>query len=1083
MSCKKFKQIIALLVVITVCVSNVGICYVNAESEERYPYVLYASNIGEAIKISCNSICVNGDIFTNGGYNVSATNSNINGTITFIEDEVASDKDSNRSKKDMIYIHDKLMSMYFLENVEYHDESYLDTEYNQNVNKAIYVKGTASLKGNVSLNSAIGALTDVDISGQVINCNNSIIYSKFGNISLSAENTSVNGLIYAPYGTVTINSNNFSMNGIVIADRIIINANCININYNSSIAELVGTTSVEPTFEMEEWRYLPDDDCDGIPNYVENQLGTDYLGEDTDGDGLSDVYELFNLNTSPVLKDTDEDGMDDCDEDIDEDGLNNLQEYNLGTYPSNADSDEDGLKDGDEVNVYGTDPTIPDSDSDNLEDGDEIYFKTNPLIVDTDGNGICDGAEKRLQSFNYAVEDSVITNICITMDGTANIMKTTDVQDIMDIDMMCSGVVGLVGSPYEITTTSEFNNATISFTIDKDLLGETDFNNLMFLWYDEENNCFVELETISDEENSTVSVNTSHFSKYMIVDQQAWFDNWKEIEATFGEYATNTSVTSICVDCSGSMSSNDAFFTDENGIYTCYRKLAIANFVNAMSDKDETSIILFNSLAEEVCGLTSDKEKLINSAGVYSSGGTNANSAIAIAVKELVYYEGEDVNKNIILLSDGDVNLTNTYLKLAVENSIRIHTVYLGESNGNATLESYANLTKGEYFIAASSSELEAIYNKLSFSGQLYMNGLVDSDMDTLPDEIEKTGIPMPNGEMVYTDSTNADTDGDKLADGMEVGSLVRQQPTFCYVPQISSIYKFYFDIKSNPTLSDSDRDKYTDYSELQLYKTDALHCDVTVYSITNTDYIQVAKDDVDSNYISYGGDQGWFSEEGKFKNIVLSDHGCGLVSCSDILLYMSMSDSQYMTNLISNNITYDENGYIDYTSYMEYLCDMNEIINVMDYLGTNGVQLMCVMNMYSNSAGFDWFTSWETSADGEIISSKIQEMLNNDIPVMLSMGPNLSSAHGVNLYDWVYSGAISPLDNPYRFEVGSYSKKVNGHFVTVTGLIVDEVKNQRYLRISSWGLEFYINFDEYLEYMTEESNRVFTNILYIYER
>ena len=55
------------------------------------------------------------------------------------------------------------------------------------------------------------------------------------------------------------------------------------------------------------------------------------------------------------------------------------------------------------------------------------------------------------------------------------------------------------------------------------MLGETEFDNLLFLWYDEENENFVELDTEHDEEDSTVSTTVTHFSKYMIVDAKEWF--------------------------------------------------------------------------------------------------------------------------------------------------------------------------------------------------------------------------------------------------------------------------------------------------------------------------------------------------------------------------------------------------------------------------------------------------------------------------------------------------------------------------------------------------------------------------------
>lgn len=65
--------------------------------------------------------------------------------------------------------------------------------------------------------------------------------------------------------------------------------------------------------------------------------------------------------------------------------------------------------------------------------------------------------------------------------------------------------------------------------IDRSKLGDTEFDNLLFLWYDEENDNFVELDTVLDEDNSTVSVETTHFSKYMLVDKVEWFNAWKKL--------------------------------------------------------------------------------------------------------------------------------------------------------------------------------------------------------------------------------------------------------------------------------------------------------------------------------------------------------------------------------------------------------------------------------------------------------------------------------------------------------------------------------------------------------------------------
>ena len=68
--------------------------------------------------------------------------------------------------------------------------------------------------------------------------------------------------------------------------------------------------------------------------------------------------------------------------------------FNFNTNPLLNDTDSDGLLDGTEVLNYSTNPLNDDSDSDGLLDGMEVnHYNTNPLLDDMESDGIPDGWE------------------------------------------------------------------------------------------------------------------------------------------------------------------------------------------------------------------------------------------------------------------------------------------------------------------------------------------------------------------------------------------------------------------------------------------------------------------------------------------------------------------------------------------------------------------------------------------------------------------------------------------------------------------------------------------------------------------
>ena len=638
-----FKRFLSGVLSAAMTVSAIPIVSAHAaEGAESYPYTMFASSNAEgAITINAGNFCVNGNVATNGTI-ISSGNMNVNGTRAENTDE------------SMIFIFDKIDNQYFsASNVDEHNEDYTLDELNININVPTTVQGEANLTGNININNALKALEDVKLFGEVKNTNDSVIFSKYGDIVIDSQNVNLNGLVYAPFGSVTINAQNLNLNNVVIiAESIFLTCPNVNANSSSNASSFVGTTSEPLDIPYDEWQYMKDEnendfpdffenfnnwtllkdtDGDRLPDCVEQYTGTDANLVDTDSDLLDDFYELFVTGTNPMLPDTDGNSIVDGSEDFDSDGLTNYQEYVQRTSPLNSDSDKDNLGDGDELNTYNTNPLEPDTDFDGLSDSDEIALGTNPNLPDTDGDGILDGEERFAQTFVYNVEseDCAVEQVIVSMEGTGNLQNTMSIDNIMDKDIICSGVVGLVGVPFSIETTSEFESATLSFKIDQSKLGETDFDDLLFLWYDEDNHNFVELDTIYDETNSTVSVETTHFSRYMVVDKYSWFEAWsKELNYTSITYEKSAVYSVLAVDCSGSMSSCDPITiippnsAPYKPVYSCERQKAVSGFTNALDSDDKAAIVTFESSASTVCELTDNTYDLYwGSAAFYSNGG------------------------------------------------------------------------------------------------------------------------------------------------------------------------------------------------------------------------------------------------------------------------------------------------------------------------------------------------------------------------------------------------------------------------------------------------------------------------------
>lgn len=141
---------------------------VSAEEPEKFPYALFGRN-GIAASASSN-LCINCNVHTNTEAEISAANRNQNGAVTTGADI--------EKRIQHVYADQAIMDTYFTKNCTVYEDTYINSEMNIHVNQPIFANHSIALNGNVSLNSYLGTYMSIDITGEVENANNSVLYSK-----------------------------------------------------------------------------------------------------------------------------------------------------------------------------------------------------------------------------------------------------------------------------------------------------------------------------------------------------------------------------------------------------------------------------------------------------------------------------------------------------------------------------------------------------------------------------------------------------------------------------------------------------------------------------------------------------------------------------------------------------------------------------------------------------------------------------------------------------------------------------------------------------------------------------------------
>ena len=263
---------------------------------------------------------------------------------------------------------------------------------------------------------------------------------------------------------------------------------------------------------------MEDFDNDGLINCMEFLYQTDPFKNDTDEDGLPDLFEIGLSHTSPISTDSDSNNVSDANEDPDHDGLTNLEEFMAGTDPLVKDSDMDSLSDGEEVHIYHISPVSQDSDEDRLTDDVEVSLGSDPNNPDSDRDGINDGNDTFAQSFYNATVGAEIE-----ISGSGNLQNTLTIQEDKSPYSPLTTLSGLASDFVNINTTSSFQSANVQIYYNKSGLDGLNESNLKLYYFDEATNTPVEAPNqIINISSGFVEATTNHLSEWFVADDTQW---------------------------------------------------------------------------------------------------------------------------------------------------------------------------------------------------------------------------------------------------------------------------------------------------------------------------------------------------------------------------------------------------------------------------------------------------------------------------------------------------------------------------------------------------------------------------------
>lgn len=244
----------------------------------------------------------------------------------------------------------------------------------------------------------------------------------------------------------------------------------------------------------------------------------------------------------------------------------------------------------------------------------------------------------------------------------------------------------------------------------------------------------------------------------------------------------------------------------------------------------------------------------------------------------------------------------------------------------------------------------------------------------------------------------------------------------------------------------------------------------------------------------SYGGRQQWFSKEIEetrdMKSYYTHCNGCGVIALSDVFLYFALTLADGRSTRAGEVL--DTYGNIHKDRYMTFVEEIrDQYAMIFGSSGTFAWQLSHAINCYCEDNGIAKKAHFEVGISPLELLKKMQNMLQNNHPVILMIGQSwpvtLSKLRktGIPFFKQKRCMSIGKSDPKAAYaEYKITEKNVYGHFVVVTGILIDEhpkwASQNIMLRISSWGEEYYISYAHYWQFIRKSSKPWLNGIISI---